>query len=353
MEICAVCGDHSTGRHYGANTCEGCKLFFKRSIKKRLYYTCRVAGCCPVNKRFRNSCQYCRMRKCLTVGMKREAVQQTRAQDFEKSRKRHRRQQLKGEMRREAEFVSLSDFVYHLQAVEPYQTPQTRNDARSTREESTTSSDSVSGVQKLPAENTTEIAARLLFMSIHWAKNVRHFADLSHFDQVTLLQENWCKIFVINLVQWAMPFELAPLVADVMEKTPSEHLDRVLHNIGKLNEVVFKLVQLGLNRAEFTLLKALVLFNPDNDQLSDSVQIQAVQNKTRNALEEYVRLHRPEASSRFGQLLIKLTSLGAVDPQVLEHVFFNKLIGAASIDSLVDDILRANTLSSYAKSAAV
>lgn len=190
------------------------------------------------------------------------AVQQTRAHDFEKGRKRHRRQQMKGDVRREADFVSLSDFVYHLQAVEPYQTPQTKNHARSSREENTASNDSASVVQKLPAENTTEIAARLLFMSIHWAKNVRHFAELSHFDQVTLLQENWCKIFVINLVQWAMPFELAPLVAEVVEKTPSEHLDRVLHNIGKLNEVVFKLVQLGLNRAEFTLLKALVLFNP-------------------------------------------------------------------------------------------
>lgn len=75
MEICSVCGDHSTGRHYGANTCEGCKLFFKRSIKKRLYYTCRVAGCCPISKRYRNSCQYCRMRKCLSVGMKREGKQ--------------------------------------------------------------------------------------------------------------------------------------------------------------------------------------------------------------------------------------------------------------------------------------
>lgn len=160
----------------------------------------------------------------------------------------------------------MSDFVYHLQAVEPYQTPQTKSDARSDREENTASSDSASVVQKLPVENTTEVAARLLFMSIHWAKNVRHFAELSHFDQVTLLQENWCKIFVINLVQWAMPFELAPLVADVVEKTPPGHLDLVLHNIGKLNEVVFKLVQLGLNRAEFTLLKALVLFNPGKNR---------------------------------------------------------------------------------------
>ena len=82
----------------------------------------------------------------------------------------------------------------------------------------------------------------------------------------------------------------------------------------------------------------------DIDQLSDAVQIQAVQNKTRNALEEYLRLHRPQAPSRFGQLLIKLTSLSAVDPKILEHVFFNKLIGGTSINSLVDDILRANSL---------
>lgn len=75
--------------------------------------------------------------------------------------------------------------------------------------------------------------------------------------------------------------------------------------------------------------------------------MQAVQNKTRNALEEYIRLHRPQAPSRFGQLLIKLTSVGAVDSTILEHVFFNKLIGAASINGLVDDILRAHSLSSH------
>ena len=157
--------------------------------------------------------------------------------------------------------------------MEPYQTPQTKSDARSAREENTAHSGSTNVVSKLPVqENTTEIAARLLFMSIHWAKNVRHFAELSHFDQVTLLQENWAKIFVINLVQWAMPFELAPLVAEVVEKTSSEHLDRVLHNIGKLNEVVFKFVQLDLNRAEFSLLKALALFNPGKPK-TDSISV--------------------------------------------------------------------------------
>lgn len=193
------------------------------------------------------------------------AVQQTRAQDFEKARRRTRRQQVKSDIRRETDFVSLSDFVCHLQAVEPYQTPRTsKNDARSTLEENDAYVvDAANAVPKLAVfENTTEIAARLLFMSIHWAKDVRHFSELSHFDQVVLLQENWYKLFVINLVQWAMPFEIAPLVAEVVEKTPSQHLDGFLHNMGKLNEVVCKFLHLELDRAEFCLLKALALFNP-------------------------------------------------------------------------------------------
>ncbi|EDO44574.1 predicted protein, partial [Nematostella vectensis] len=195
-------------------------------------------------------------------------------------------------------------------------------------------------------EKTSEMAARLLFMTAHWAKKVKHFSELSHFDQVTLLRENWSKVFIINLVQWAMPFEIAPIVSDIVEKTPGQHLDKVLHTMGKLNEVVFKLVQLQLSRAEFSLLKALALFNPDTEQLADAVQIQAVQNKTQNALEEYIRVHYPQTPNRFGQVLLRLTALGAVECKIIEHVFFNKLLGSTSIYTLVDDILLSKELNS-------
>lgn len=62
----------SSGKHYGVYSCEGCKGFFKRTVRKDLSYTCRDNKECLVDKRQRNRCQYCRYQKCLAMGMKRE-----------------------------------------------------------------------------------------------------------------------------------------------------------------------------------------------------------------------------------------------------------------------------------------
>ena len=53
-------------------SCEGCKGFFKRTVRKDLTYTCRDNRDCIIDKRQRNRCQYCRYQKCLNVGMKKE-----------------------------------------------------------------------------------------------------------------------------------------------------------------------------------------------------------------------------------------------------------------------------------------
>ncbi|XP_060691794.1 nuclear receptor subfamily 2 group C member 2-like isoform X2 [Hemiscyllium ocellatum] len=74
-ENCVVCGDKASGRHYGAVSCEGCKGFFKRSVRKNLTYSCRSSRDCVVNKHHRNRCQFCRLQKCLEMGMKMESVQ--------------------------------------------------------------------------------------------------------------------------------------------------------------------------------------------------------------------------------------------------------------------------------------
>ncbi|XP_034482031.1 nuclear hormone receptor HR78 isoform X2 [Drosophila innubila] len=78
VELCLVCGDRASGRHYGAISCEGCKGFFKRSIRKQLGYQCRGAMNCEVTKHHRNRCQFCRLQKCLASGMRSDSVQHER-----------------------------------------------------------------------------------------------------------------------------------------------------------------------------------------------------------------------------------------------------------------------------------
>ncbi|KAL3868922.1 hypothetical protein ACJMK2_041674 [Sinanodonta woodiana] len=67
---CRVCGDKASGLHYGANTCEACKAFFRRTLKKEtvnLPCTCTgepftVDENAPARK---ITCPQCRYKRCL------------------------------------------------------------------------------------------------------------------------------------------------------------------------------------------------------------------------------------------------------------------------------------------------
>ena len=62
-------------------------------------------------------------------------------------------------------------------------------------------------------EAVCEAAARLLFMSIKWTKNVPAFLSLPYRDQVTLLEESWRELFVLGAAQFQMPLDAAVLLA--------------------------------------------------------------------------------------------------------------------------------------------
>uniref|UniRef100_A0A7E4VP29 Nuclear receptor domain-containing protein n=1 Tax=Panagrellus redivivus TaxID=6233 RepID=A0A7E4VP29_PANRE len=80
---CKVCQDHSSGKHYGIYSCDGCAGFFKRSVRRHRQYVCKnrasgEEGLCVVDKTRRNQCRACRLKRCLDIGMNKEAVQHER-----------------------------------------------------------------------------------------------------------------------------------------------------------------------------------------------------------------------------------------------------------------------------------
>merc|ERR1711953_129395 len=287
--ICVVCSDKSSGKHYGQVTCEGCKSFFKRSVRRNLTYQCRGNKNCPIDQHHRNQCQHCRLKKCYKAGMRKEAVQPGRIPHH---------QSMIGFGFTSSDPLGaptgyLSTYISMLLRAEPYTTRY--------------------GVQMQSnltiIEQICEMAARIMFAGVEWTRNIPGFPELQVTDQVGLLRLVWSELFVLNAAQCNMPLHIAPLLAAAGLHASPMAADRAvafMDHIRIFQEQVEKLKALHMDVAEFSCMKSVVLFTTDASSLSDSGTIEQLQEKSQCALEEYCRTQYPNQPTRFGKLLLRL-----------------------------------------------
>ncbi|XP_051964270.1 retinoic acid receptor RXR-alpha-B isoform X1 [Xyrauchen texanus] len=330
--ICAICGDRSSGKHYGVYSCEGCKGFFKRTVRKDLTYTCRDNKDCIIDKRQRNRCQYCRYQKCLAMGMKREEKKESlTGHDAVQEERQRAKEQSEGEFSSCAnEDMPVEKILGAELAVEPktetYVEANLGSPANSPND---------------PVTNICQAADKQLFTLVEWAKRIPHFSDLLLDDQVILLRAGWNELLIASFSHRSIAVKDGILLATGLHvHRDSAHtagvgaiFDRVL------TELVSKMRDMQMDKSELGCLRAIVLFNPDSKGLSNPAEVEALRERVYASLEAYCKQKYPDQPGRFAKLLLRLPALRSIGLKCLEHLFFFKLIGDTPIDTFLMEML--------------
>lgn len=331
--ICAICGDRSSGKHYGVYSCEGCKGFFKRTVRKDLTYNCRDNKDCIIDKRQRNRCQYCRYQKCLAMGMKREGMgADFRAVQEERQRGKDRNENEVESTSSANEDMPVEKIVEAELAVEPK--TETYIDSNLGMGSSSPND---------PVTNICQAADKQLFTLVEWAKRIPHFSELPLDDQVILLRAGWNELLIASFSHRSIAVKDGILLATGLHvHRNSAHsagvgaiFDRVL------TELVSKMRDMQMDKTELGCLRAIVLFNPDAKGLSNPGEVEALREKVYASLEGFCKQKYPEQPGRFAKLLLRLPALRSIGLKCLEHLFFFKLIGDTPIDTFLMEMLEA------------
>ncbi|XP_049822638.1 retinoic acid receptor RXR-alpha-B isoform X3 [Aethina tumida] len=312
--LCSICGDRASGKHYGVYSCEGCKGFFKRTVRKDLSYACREEKNCIIDKRQRNRCQYCRYQKCLTMGMKREAVQEER-------------QRTKDRDTSEVESTS------NMQTDMPIE--------RLLEAEKRVECNDPIVPYESQGNNICQATNKQLLQLVEWAKLIPHFTSLPVSDQVLLLRAGWNELLIAAFSHRSIQAQDGIVLATGLTVNK-----QTAHSVGVgaiydrvLSELVNKMKEMKMDKTELGCLRAIILFNPDVRGLKSTPEVEILREKIYAVLEEYTRTTHPNEPGRFAKLLLRLPALRSIGLKCLEHLFFFRIIGETNIDTFLTDML--------------
>ncbi|XP_070570618.1 nuclear receptor subfamily 4 group A member 2-like isoform X2 [Ptychodera flava] len=330
---CAVCGDSAACQHYGVRTCEGCKGFFKRTVQKHAKYVCLANKNCPVDKRRRNRCQFCRFQKCLAVGMVKEVVRTDELKG--------RRGRLPSKPRSPQEPSPPSPPVSLITALVRAHVDASPAKPNLNFTQFEMPDPSGSAESQLDDKEQVQQFYDNLVQSIDvikcWAQKIPGWSDLCEEDQELLFQSACLELFVLRLAYRCNPSDdrLAFCNGVVL------HKEQCARGFGEwlcqVENFAANVQSMDIDISAFACLSALVLIT-ERHGLKETKKVSDLQTKIIGSLRDHIT-YNPVAHNRpnyLSKLLLKIPDLRTLSKQGLQRLYYLKLEGAIPAPPIVE-----------------
>ncbi|XP_047737371.1 nuclear receptor subfamily 4 group A member 1 isoform X1 [Hyalella azteca] len=366
---CMICSDKSTGKHYGALSCDGCKGFFRRSIRKDNTYLCRFDRRCNMTKDRRNQCRHCRLNKCLEVGMKKEAVQN------ERDRISHRRAGPAATSTPKHQpgspppqppplppplppLAKSSISLEVLLAAEAHFRVTSERRLEEMRAEGRGPHISAVGGDIASLEDVAESVKQQLYGLVDFAKSLPQFNSLHLEDRIKLLKAHSGEHLLLGIA-WRSLATDGYLLLGINKRIPRlENGVTVPH--GRLNnaawdvstaninwiasrvldDIAKPLRQNQVNDQEFLCLRTMIFFDPMLHDLKDRESVQQSRLEVQLLLEDLIaKRSQVPARGRLGQIMFMLPYLQTISQAMTQQIQMVKKDGVQSIDKIISEML--------------
>ncbi|KAH8334305.1 hypothetical protein KR059_008603, partial [Drosophila kikkawai] len=325
-QLCAVCGDTAACQHYGVRTCEGCKGFFKRTVQKGSKYVCLADKNCPVDKRRRNRCQFCRFQKCLVVGMVKEVVR------TDSLKGRRGRLPSKPKSPQESPPSPPISLITALVRSHVDTTPDPSCLDYTHYEEHTMSeADKVQQFYHLLTSSVDVIK--------QFAEKIPGYLDLLPEDQELLFQSASLELFVLRLSYRSRSDDTKMIFCNGTVLHRSQCQRSFGEWLNDIMEFSHSLHNLEIDISAFACLCALTLIT-ERHGLREPKKVEQLQMKIIGSLRDHVT-YNAEAQKKqhyFSRLLGKLPELRSLSVQGLQRIFYLKLEDLVPAPALIENM---------------
>jgi len=335
--LCAVCGDNAACQHYGVRTCEGCKGFFKRTVQKNAKYVCLADKNCPVDKRRRNRCQFCRYQKCLIVGMVKEVVR------TDNLKGRRGRLPTKQRSNKDPPVVQQISMITALVRTHMDSSPSLENlDYSQYMEIFDEDLDCKAGLLSLEAARISQFY-NLLSSSMdkifQFCDKIPGFNDLCKPDRELLFKSACLELFTLRLAHRTLPnsTKLTFCNGTVL------HINQVKPTFGDwlagITELSKSLQAIDIDASAYACLSALTLVN-ERHGLLEPKNVDNLQTKILNSLRDHVT-YDPDAQRKnqyFSRILDKLQVLRSLSQKGIQRIVSMRLENVVQEPTIVRNL---------------